>query len=135
MQAMAKKKISWELYSYGEYSSWDRGSKKLPKLLKITNRIQILPDVEFGYVVKIKGAKGKKVEYRIDHPPFKDAAGKIEPPFIGEYFINSNDYEFFLGDTVWEPYEDKAGEWLLSTFLDGKLIAEKLIVLYLDPSS
>jgi len=128
---MAKKKITWELYSYGEYSNWERTSKKLPKLLKITDRVQIHPDIEFGYVIKIKGAKGKKIDFRIDHPPFYNNKGQLEPPFEGEYYINSNDYEFFLGDTVWKPYEDKQGEWFLSTWLDGKTIAEKKITLFL----
>jgi len=128
---MAKKKISWELYSYGEYSKWERTSKKLPKLLKITTEVPITPDTEFGYLIKIKGAKGKVIEYRIDHPPFKNKTGEIEPAFEGEYFINSNDYEFFLGDTVWEPYNDKQGEWTLSTWMDGQLMAEKTLTLYL----
>lgn len=128
---MAKRKVTWELYSYGEYSKWERTSKKLPKLLKITNQVKIQDDIEFGYVIKIKGAKGKIVKYRIDHPPFKDNNGRTEPPFKGEYFINSNDYEFFLGDTVWEPYDDKQGEWIMSTWLDGELIAQKAITLTL----
>lgn len=128
---MAKKKMLWELYSYGEYSSWERTSKELPRLLKITDKVQIRPDVEFGYVLKIKGAKGKQVEFRIEHPPFKNHNGETEPPFEGIYYINSNDYEFFLGDTVWEPYEDKAGEWRLITKMDGKVIADKIIHLYL----
>ncbi len=128
---MAKRKIEHELYSYGIYSRWERQSKDLPKLLEITDRIPIKDDIEFGYVLKIKGAKGKKIVFRIDHPPFKNPEGKIEPSFKGEYFINSNDYEFFLGDTVWEPYENKAGEWELSTWLDGKLIAKKKLKLYM----
>ncbi|MBR8536773.1 DUF3859 domain-containing protein [Carboxylicivirga sediminis] len=128
---MAKKKISWELYSYGEYSSWERQSKALPKLLKITDRVQIRPDLEFGYVLKIKGAKGKKVDFRIEHPPFKNTKGETEPPFVGEYYVNSNDYEFFLGDTVWEPYDDKAGEWRLITMMEGQVLADKVITLCL----
>ncbi len=128
---MTKRKISWELYSYGVYSKWERTSKKLPKLLKITDRIQITPDIEFGYVIKVKGAKRKIIEYRIDHPPFYNDKNKVEPAFIGQYFINSNDYEFFLGDTVWEPYSDKQGEWILSTWIDGKLIAQKKLTLFL----
>ncbi len=129
---MAKKKITHELYSYGIYSHWERQSKALPKLLEITNNIKIQDDIEFGYVLKIKGAKGKKLEYKIEHPPFKNEHGQIEPAFKGEYFINSNDYEFFLGDTVWQPYQDKAGDWILSTWLDGELIAYKKLILYLD---
>ncbi|WP_439181524.1 DUF3859 domain-containing protein [Carboxylicivirga taeanensis] len=128
---MAKKKISWELYSYGEYSNWERGSKDLPKLQNITDIIQIKPDVEFGYVLKIKGAKGQVVEYRIEHPPFKNDKGEIEPAFEGEYYVNSNDYEFFLGDTVWEPYADKAGQWRLITKMGGKILADKVLTLVL----
>jgi hypothetical protein len=126
---MAKRKITAEIYSYGIYTSWDRGSRDLPKILEITDRIPITPDVEFGCLIRIKGAKGKTIQFRIDHPPFKDDSGNIAPPFEGEYFINSNDYEFFLGDTVWEPYEDKAGTWELSTFLDGKRLSYKKLFL------
>ncbi|TAJ13144.1 DUF3859 domain-containing protein [Marinilabiliaceae bacterium JC017] len=128
---MAKKKITWELYSYGIYSHWERGSKALPQLLDITDQIPVEPDIEFGYIIKIKGAKGKTVEFRIDHPPFLDAQGNEAPAFEGEYFIQSNDYEFFLGDTVWEPYYDKAGDWILTTWLEGKVIACKTLHLFL----
>ncbi len=128
---MTKRKVTWELYSYGEYSSWERSSKRLPKLLKITDKVKIQPGIEFGYVIKIKGAKGKKIEYCIDHPPFKNDKGLIEPSFKGEYFINSNDYDFFLGDTVWEPYDDKQGKWTLTAKLEGKVLAEKIITLFL----
>jgi len=129
---MAKRKITWELYSYGIYSRWERSSKELPRLMDITDRIPVQPDIEFGYILKIIGAKGKKLEFCIEHPPFQDANGNPAPPFKGEYFINSNNYEFFLGDTVWEPYEDKAGTWLLSTWMDGKLLAEKKLTLYVE---
>ena len=104
---MAKRKITWELYSYGIYSRWERSSKELPRLMDITDRIPVQPDIEFGYILKIIGAKGKKLEFCIDHPPFNDDKGNPAPPFEGEYFINSNNYDFFLGDTVWEPFEDK----------------------------
>ena len=128
---MAKRKITAGIYSYGIYTSWDRESKELPKILEITNRIPVIPGIEFGCVIRIKGAKGKTIRFRIDHPPFKDETGETAPPFTGEYFINSNDYEFFLGDTVWEPYEDKAGTWELSTFLDGKRLSYKKLTLEL----
>ncbi len=128
---MAKKKITTELYSYGIYTGWNRNSTELPNILEITNKINITPDVEFGCVIKIKGAKGKIIQFRIDHPPFLDESGNPAAPFTGEYFINSNDYEFFLGDTVWEPYEDKAGTWELSTFIDGKRISYKKLFLKL----
>ena len=126
---MAKRKITIEIYSYGIYTNWNRNSKELPKIMEITDQIPISPDVEFGCIIKIIGAKGKTIQFRIDHPPFKDSSGNPATPFIGEYFINSNDYEFFLGDTVWEPYEDKAGTWELSTFIDNKRISHKKLFL------
>ena len=122
---MAKKKIDSELYSYGIYSHWDRGSKALPKLQKITTEIPLELDIEFGYVVKLKGAKGKRIQFRIDHPPFPDENGHSAEPFTGEYFVNSNDYEFFLGDTIWEPIHNKKGEWKLTTWLDDKILYQK----------
>ncbi len=122
---MAKKKIDAELYSYGIYTNWDRNSKNLPKLLKITDQIPLELDIEFGYVIKIKGAKGKRISFKIDHPPFTEESGKVAPPFTGEYFIRSNDYEFFLGDTIWEPIHNKKGEWKLTTWLEGKILIQK----------
>ncbi|MCW3807293.1 DUF3859 domain-containing protein [Plebeiibacterium marinum] len=122
---MAKKKIQTELYSYGIYTNWDRNSRALPKLLKITEQIPLELDIEFGYVIKIKGAKGKRITFKIDHPPFTDENGRIAPPFTGEYFVRSNDYEFFLGDTIWEPIHNKKGEWKLTTWLEGELLIQK----------
>lgn len=122
---MAKNKIKSELYSYGIYSNWESGSKVLPKLIKITTEIPLELGIEFGYVLRVKGAKGKRIQFKIDHPPFLDEHGKTTPSFTGEYFVNSSDYELFLGDTIWEPIHDKKGEWKLSTWLDDRLLFEK----------
>ncbi|QZT35952.1 DUF3859 domain-containing protein [Halosquirtibacter xylanolyticus] len=122
---MAKKKIEVEMYSYGEYTAWDRDSKALPKLLDITNTIKADIGTEFGYVLIIKKAKGKRLSFRIEHPPFKGDNGKVAPPFTGEYFIRTNNYQFFLGDSIWEPLYDKLGSWKLYTYIDGELIASK----------
>lgn len=124
---MARKKIDIELYSYGEYSEWDRNSRKLPKIVNITHTIEAEIGTEFGYVLKIKRGKGKKLEFKIIHPPFLDEDGKLVPDFTGEYYINSNDHEFFLGDCIWEPLEDKLGHWRLITYLDGQVIADKTL--------
>ena len=51
--------------------------------------------------------------------------GRNCPPFEGEEFIRTNDYVFYLGDCVWEPLEDKLGEWKLTTFHVGKIVAQK----------
>lgn len=128
---MPRKKLDIELYSYGIYEPWDRKSKAIPKLKKITSRVPIEPDIEFGYILKIKKAKGSRIEFVINHPPFLNDDGNISPPFEGEEYITSNDWTFFLGDTVWPPYEDKAGHWELITWLDGKEIGRKIFTLYL----
>ena len=88
---MAKKKFEVEIYSYGKYAEWDRKSKSIPKLLDIADVIKAETGTEFGYVLKIRKAKGKRIDFCIDHPPFKDEQGKIMPPFTGQVFINSND--------------------------------------------
>ncbi len=87
--------------------------------------------VEFGIVVKIKGAKGKMINYTIDHPRFPDVNGNPTEPFHGDYYISSNDFSFFLGDTVWLPIEDKAGDWTITASIDGKVIATKTLTLFL----
>ncbi|MCF8361943.1 MAG: DUF3859 domain-containing protein [Prolixibacteraceae bacterium] len=122
---MPKRKIEVEIYSYGEYDRWDRESREIPKLLDITDVIKADIGTEFGYVLHIRKAKGKRVDFRIDHPPFKDEDGRVRPPFTGQVFINSNQYEFFLGDCVWEPLEDKLGVWTMTTKIDGEVVAKK----------
>lgn len=124
---MPKRIIEVELYSYGEYDRWDRESREIPKLLDITEVIKAEIGTEFGYVLHIKKAKGKRIDFRIDHPPFKDEEGRVRPPFTGQVFINSNQYEFFLGDCVWEPLEDKLGVWIMTTKIDGEVVAKKSI--------
>lgn len=126
---MAKNKMQVEMYSYGEYTQWDRESRDLPKLVAITTEIEAEIGTEFGYVLKIKKGKGEKLSFKIDHPPFKDSEGKIAAPFTGEYFVSSNDFEFFLGDCIWEPLEDKLGKWELTTYHKGRIIAHKTLIL------
>ncbi|WP_372774785.1 DUF3859 domain-containing protein [Mangrovibacterium sp.] len=126
---MSKKKFDIELYTWGEYAGWDKQSKALPKILAISNTVEAEIGTEFGYVLKIKKAKGYKLDFRIIHPPFNDEFGEPMDDFTGEVYINSNDYEFFLGDCIWEPLEDKLGQWRLITELDGKTIADKTLYL------
>lgn len=126
---MAKKKIDVEMYSYGEYAEWDRENKAIPKLVDITNEIEAGVGTEFGYVLRIKKAKGKRIDFRIEHPAFKGDDGKVMPPFTGQIMINSNNYEFFLGDCVWEPADDKMGVWTMITKIDGEIVAQKSLLL------
>ncbi|MFV0291678.1 MAG: DUF3859 domain-containing protein [Mangrovibacterium sp.] len=126
---MGKKKAQVELYSYGEYSPWEKGNKSLPKLISITNTVSVDIGTEFGYVLRIKQAKGSKINFRIIHPPCNDEHGKPIGDLCGEIYVNSNDYEFFLGDGVWAPLHDKLGDWRLMTYLDGEIIADKTLKL------
>ena len=122
---MAKKKPEIELYSYGLYENWNR--KDIPELLEITDTVKAELDIEFGMVIKIKKAKGMQLEWMIDHPGVKDDEGNTRLPFKGVDYINGNSWEFFLGDTIWEPIEDKIGTWRLVCRMDGKIVAEKTI--------
>ena len=126
---MARKRPTVEIHSYGLYDGWNRESKELPNLVAITDEITAELDVEFGYILRIRNARNCKITYRIEHPAFKDSSGKPAPPFDGEWYVKTNDYRFFLGDTVWSPVEDKRGEWRLITWLDGEKVADKTLLL------
>jgi len=123
---MAKRKSVFEIYSYGEYTRWNRESSEIPKVLNFTTTIEAEIGTEFGYVLHIKQGKGETIKYKIDHPPFKNKNGEIALPFEGEEFIRTNDYQFYLGDCIWEPLEDKLGDWELTTYHNGKTVAKKL---------
>ncbi|MEG1585776.1 MAG: DUF3859 domain-containing protein, partial [Bacteroidales bacterium] len=111
--------------SWGIYTAWDRNSKELPRIRKFTQTIPAELNIEFGYTLHITGAKGEQLEFVMKHPPFTDDNGNIRPDFTGVHFIPSNDWNFFLGDTIWAPESDKCGEWTLITYLQNKEIARK----------
>ncbi|WP_372948433.1 DUF3859 domain-containing protein [Mariniphaga sp.] len=122
---MAKRKPVFKMISYGEYSKWNRESAKIPHILNFTTRIEAEIGTEFGYVLQINGGKGETLSFKIEHPPFKDENGKIVPPFEGDQFIRTNDFQFYLGDCAWQPLEDKLGYWELTTYYSGKVVAHK----------
>jgi hypothetical protein len=122
---MAKSKIQCGRISYGIYTPWDRDSKTLPKVLEFTRSIPARIDIEFGTILNIKKAKGKQLLFCIHHPPFNDKAGKVAPPFTGTEYVRSNDWHFFLGDTIWAPVNDKIGTWRLTVELDGQTVADE----------
>lgn len=126
---MARKNPEVTLHSHGLYDGWDRESKELPNLVKITTEIETALGIEFGYVLRIRNARNSKIVFCIEHPPFKDSSGQPAAPFTGELYVKTNDFRFFLGDTVWEPVEDKRGEWRLITWLDGEKVADKTLCL------
>jgi hypothetical protein len=118
-----------EIVSYGRYTNWDRDSKKLPELIDLTTEVKAEIGVEFGMVVEIFQAKGRFLDFVIDHPPFYDENGDVAAPFEGSYQIRNNPYAFFLGDTIWEPVEDKRGPWTMTVMMDGQDVASKTILL------
>lgn len=126
----AKRKPVTKMHSYGIYKNWDANSKTLPEVHEFTTHIQAEIDVEFGFVVNIKGAKNRQLEYCIYHPGILDSKGKPRDPFDGIVFVKKNDWSFYLGDTIWEPIADKLGEWRMTLELEGKIIAEKTFELY-----
>lgn len=117
--------MSVEMVSYGLYEEWHNHYKDLPKLKKFTYTIPCETASEFGYILNIKKGKGKQINYTIKHPDFLDSRGTPAKDFAGTEYINSNDWSFFLGDTIWEPIEDKAGKWQIIAEIDGKIVADK----------
>ncbi|MBT8042683.1 MAG: DUF3859 domain-containing protein [Pontiella sp.] len=126
---MAKKSPEVSMHSHGLYDGWDRDTKELPNLVRITTEIDAAEDVEFGYILRIRNARNSRITFRIEHPPFKDKSGNIAPPFDGGLYVKTNDFRFFLGDTVWPPIADKRGAWRLITWLDGVQVADKTLTL------
>ena len=127
---MRRRKPVFAIFSYGEYETWERESREIPKIKHISTDIEAETGTEFGYVLRIRNGKGTTISFKIDHPPFTDEEGKFMPPFTGEQFIRTNDYEFYLGDCVWEPPADKMGIWELTTYFEGKVVACKKFKLF-----
>lgn len=121
----SKKHPVIKVESYGRYSKWERGSRELPKIKEFTTTIKSTEGNEFGMILHISGGKGAKINYCIKHPPFKDKNGNIEPDFIGQVIVPSNNYQFYIGDCIWLPVEDKAGTWEVIVESEGKLFASK----------
>jgi hypothetical protein len=122
---MAKQKPEIRIRTWVIYTQWDSDSKSLPKIVEVTTNIPAEVDIEFGFIVNIKGAKNQQLHYCIDHPGILDTEERLRDPFTGTVYIKTNDWDFFLGDTIWNPIEDKLGQWHLSLELNGAVIAEK----------
>jgi hypothetical protein len=45
-----------------------------------------------------------------------------------------NDWNFYLGDTIWEPVADKLGTWRMTVESNGKIVADKSFELHADTS-
>ena len=122
---MAKKKTQVRMLSYGRYTKWDKSDKNLPKLKQVTDKIPAIKDEEFGFILDFKKGKGKTLQYRIAHPPIKDLNGNDMPDLEGEYFVRTNNHQFFIGDSIWEPVDEKTGTWQITVWMDNEIIGDK----------
>ena len=127
---MAKRKPEIRVRSYGIYSKWDSKSKELPRIAEFTTRVPAEIDIEFGFIVNIIGAKNQELDYCIHHPGILDSDGVVRDPFDGVVYVKTNDWDFYLGDTIWIPIEDKLGSWRMTLEMKGELIADKTFEVY-----
>ncbi|WP_299668081.1 DUF3859 domain-containing protein [uncultured Psychromonas sp.] len=122
---MAKKKPVIKMQTYGIHSKWEAKSKALPKVLEFTTNIPAQIDIEFGFIINIKNARGQKAYYCIEHPGIYDADGSVRSAFTGEVHVTNNDWSFYLGDTIWAPIDDKCGPWHMTITLNDQIVADK----------
>ena len=122
---MPKLKPNYTISSFGIYDRWDEKNRDLPKITEFTCDIPATLGIEFGFILQAKKAKGKKLNYLIYHPNIPDEKGKPMQPFGGEVYVRNNDWEFYLGDTLWQPIGNKLGDWRMVIECEGKIIAEK----------
>ncbi|MCF2949019.1 DUF3859 domain-containing protein [Paraglaciecola aquimarina] len=122
---MSKLRSHFEITSFGIYENWDEKSKKLPQIKTFTTNIPAQIDIEFGFILHAKKAKGKRLDWTMYHPDVPDNKGRVMEPFEGQVYVRNNDWEFYLGDTVWEPIHNKVGDWRMVIECDGKIVADK----------
>ena len=122
---MSKLKSKFTISSYGIYRGWDEKTKQLPIIQEFTTRIPAQLDIEFGFILEVQKGKGLRLDYCIYHPDIPDKNGQIMEPFSGDVYVRNNDWQFYLGDTIWAPVDNKTGDWRMVIELDGKIVAEK----------
>ena len=121
---MGKQNLQARVTSYGIYSAW-KGDGHIPQILSFTDVVPAEVGVEFGYVLHVTGGRGEQIDFRIDHPPFTDKRGKRSSAFTGTIHVKTRALDVFLGDSVWEPWEDKCGIWTLTTWHNGNELARQ----------
>lgn len=122
---MPKRKPAVSITNYGRYTTWNKTSRELPKLIEYTQIIDAVDGNEFGIVIEVKNLKGKILEFVIKHPPIKNELGNLLPQFKGQLHVRSHNTQFFVGDGIWLPVADKIGEWEVLVYLNGKLCVSK----------
>lgn len=130
MKKKNNRPIEIELINFGIYQAWDKENSNLPRFIELTDSVPAELGVEFGMIVEIRKARGRYLDFEIDHPPFLGVDGTVEPPFTGTFRVKHNPFSFFLGDTIWEPVHDKKGDWRLSILLDETVLVTKTIKLH-----
>ena len=121
----SNKKFEINIESFGIYTRWNRESRDLPEIVKFSNEIPAEEDAEFGMILNIKKGKGILLSCEITHPPFNGSNGKMAPPFTCEQMVTSNNYMFFIGDSIWAPVEDKKGEWCVKVMHKNEVLVQK----------
>ncbi|MEM1447149.1 MAG: DUF3859 domain-containing protein [Planctomycetota bacterium] len=122
---MARKRPVISEVSHGLYAPFEKRGKSLPEHLTFTTAVPPEVGQEFGYILNIKHGRGLRIGFEIAHPRIPDTDGRVMAPFVGEEFVNTNDFDFFLGDALWAPLDNMLGAWTLTTRLDGKVVAQR----------
>ena len=106
-----------EIISYGQYTRWDRESKDLPDLVSLTESVEAELDVEFGMIIEIWQAKGRFIQFRIDHPPFTDNEGNIDPiTYLEE---TPSVYDLLVMLEIFPSKSQARKNWKKETVLNG----------------
>lgn len=129
---MSKLKSLYTISSYGLYKHWDEKSKELPKIVEFTTEVSAKEDIEFGFILNAKKAKGKKLTYTIYHPDIPDENNNIMAPFSGDIYVRTNNWDFYLGDSIWLPLENKTGIWHMTITDNDNVIAEKKFNVFIE---
>jgi len=122
---MPRRKPNIEIANYGRYTAWNKTSREMPKLLKYTSTIEAVDGNEFGVIINVDNLKGEILGFIIKHPPIRNKNGNLLPQFKGELHVNSNHTQFFVGDGIWLPIEDKIGEWEVIILHKNKQVVSK----------
>lgn len=119
---MPRRSPDIKLISRGLYTAFKRDSNKLPRLIEATRIVPASLDSEFGCIIEVRGGRGLILPFTIEHPTFTDEQGQTVPTFEGEFFIDANEYRMFVGDTLWEPLENKVGRWTIRVFHEEQAV-------------
>lgn len=125
---MVKFKFIVEIVIYGIYLKWDVDDKVLFKIKIFINYILLELDIEFGFIVNIKCVKNSKVCYCIYYFDILDEDGIFMLFFDGEEYVCFNNWDFYLGDMLWELLENKVGDWCMMLEFEGKIIVDKIFI-------